>query len=245
MSEFDAAFARNRLAVLQFSGGKDSLACLYLLRPYWDRLVVMWVNTGDAFPETIEQMASIKALVPRFLEVRSAQPKQIADNGLPADVLSVWDTPMGRQMRPGRSQKLQTALACCNDNLWQPAAKATHDLNATLVIRGQRQAEAFRTTVRSGTIEAGVEYLFPIERWTNKEVRDYLDRCGVALPEHYAYVDSSLDCKHCTAYLSENYGKFIYMQERHPALHSFVRDRVHYILKSVAAEATHLLEVTK
>jgi len=32
--------------VLQLSGGKDSLACLYLLKPKWDDLIVAWVNTG-------------------------------------------------------------------------------------------------------------------------------------------------------------------------------------------------------
>jgi 3'-phosphoadenosine 5'-phosphosulfate sulfotransferase (PAPS reductase)/FAD synthetase len=50
-------------AVLQFSGGKDSLACLLLLRPWWDRLTVMWVNTGAAFPETLELMEAVRSRV--------------------------------------------------------------------------------------------------------------------------------------------------------------------------------------
>lgn len=39
---------RHERVVLFFSGGKDSLTCLLLLRPYWDRLTVCWINTGAA-----------------------------------------------------------------------------------------------------------------------------------------------------------------------------------------------------
>ena len=47
-------FNRHKKAVLSFSGGKDSLACLHLCRPYRDKLTVAWVNTGAAFPHIVE-----------------------------------------------------------------------------------------------------------------------------------------------------------------------------------------------
>jgi 3'-phosphoadenosine 5'-phosphosulfate sulfotransferase (PAPS reductase)/FAD synthetase len=73
--------------VLQFSGGKDSLACLFLLREQWDEMTVLWVNAGAAFPETVGLMEKIRALVPHFLEVRTNQPAQVAELGYPVDVL--------------------------------------------------------------------------------------------------------------------------------------------------------------
>ena len=39
---------------LQFSGGKDSLACIHLMRSHWDTLTVYHVDTGDLLPEVRE-----------------------------------------------------------------------------------------------------------------------------------------------------------------------------------------------
>jgi len=36
--------------VLQFSGGKDSLACLYLLKPRWHEIMVLWLSTPAVLP---------------------------------------------------------------------------------------------------------------------------------------------------------------------------------------------------
>jgi PP-loop superfamily ATP-utilizing enzyme len=52
----DSPFDRHAKAILFFSGGKDSLACLHLLREYWDRVLVVWANPGEALPELRAQM---------------------------------------------------------------------------------------------------------------------------------------------------------------------------------------------
>ena len=39
---------------LELSGGKDSVACLYLLRHQLHKITVYWLNTGDAYPETLD-----------------------------------------------------------------------------------------------------------------------------------------------------------------------------------------------
>ena len=67
---------------LLFSGGKDSLACLYLYRDVWDRLPVIWVNTGAAYPEMIEYMEGWKRRRPHFIEVKT---KRTARFGNPED----------------------------------------------------------------------------------------------------------------------------------------------------------------
>lgn len=234
-------FERHSAAVLQFSGGKDSLACLHLLRPYWDRLTVLWANTGDAFPETVEQMRDIADLVPHFQEVRSQQPENIKRFGPPADVLSAWDTPYGRMIDDSRRYRVQTPFGCCAVNIWKPLDEATRALRATLVIRGQRHAESKKAPIRSGHVEDGIEYYFPIEDWTDQEVVEYLRANDVKLPEHYAYVDSSLDCQTCTAYLAENAGKFVYVRERHPHLHAELRQRLSYIRDAAMTELTNAI----
>jgi tRNA(Ile)-lysidine synthase TilS/MesJ len=43
---------------LAFSGGKDSLACWYLCKHL--NPVVLWVNTGKGYPETLEIVNEIR-----------------------------------------------------------------------------------------------------------------------------------------------------------------------------------------
>ena len=59
--EIAAVLDKHKKIALQCSGGKDSLALLHLMWPFWDKLTVYWLDTGDSFPETEERMASVAA----------------------------------------------------------------------------------------------------------------------------------------------------------------------------------------
>ncbi len=236
----ESPWDRHAFGVLQFSGGKDSLACLHLLRPYWDRLVVMWCNTGDAFPETINMMARIKDTVPRFVEVKSHQPAQVEKMGWPVDVIPVTRTPYGRYVDGHALQDFQPSMSCCGDNIWLPMHNAIKDMGATLIVRGTKVSDSRKSHIRDGMTEDGIEYHHPIEGWSDTDVMDYLRGAGVALPAHYEYVNTSLDCRHCTAYLYENAGKMRYMRVRHPVLYRDVSKRLQEIRAAVADELIHI-----
>ncbi len=68
-SEIANAMADHHRVVLQFSGGKDSLACLHLLCPFWDRLTVMWSHRGDPYPEVQALVDEIRPLVHEVVEI--------------------------------------------------------------------------------------------------------------------------------------------------------------------------------
>jgi phosphoadenosine phosphosulfate reductase len=188
--------------VLQFSGGKDSLACLYLLESRWDEITVAWVNTGAAFPETLEQMEEIRSLVPHFVEIKSTQ--SIGTEGYPADVLPIASTTLGQYAEGKHAQRFQSRIACCAAALWLPTQKAMKDLGATVVIRGQKRADRRSNRIQSGAVIEGVRYEFPLEDWTDERVTNYLASRGVSLPPNYGYMNTGLDCWNCTAYLDEN-----------------------------------------
>lgn len=225
------------VSVLQFSGGKDSLACLYSMERDWHRIIVAWVNTGDAFPETIEQMAYIRGMVPHFKEVRSHQPAQIVEHGWPVDMLPVTRTAYGRHVDGHEAPLMQPYASCCAANLWLPMQDAMREMGATLLIRGTRLSDARKSMIRSGAVVDGVEYYHPIEDWSDAEVRSFL---GDRLPAHYATTETSLDCKLCTAYLYENKGKMRYMAQHHPYAHTEVMRRLSDIRAVAEAELTHI-----
>ena len=235
-----AVIARHDKIVLQLSGGKDSLACLELLRDHWDKITVIWANAGDPFPETIEQMARIRARVPHFQEVRSDQPVQIESMGWPVDLIPVRNTPYGRMLQSHDEPIMQGWVLCCNSNVWQPMMKAVFDLGATLVIRGMKRIDGRKGPEKPGQVAHGIEFLLPVYEWSHDDVFDYLEREGVELPPHYAYVKTSLDCMLCTACINENVGKMRYLRDRHPKHFGEVQRRLGMIADAVRSELADL-----
>jgi phosphoadenosine phosphosulfate reductase len=189
---------------LLFSGGKDSLACLYLYRDIWDRLPVIWVNTGAVYPEMVEYMDGWKKRLPHFIEVKSDQPSNVAKHGWPVDVLPVRNTALGVSLY-GDAPLMQSYLNCCAENIWFPLHKAILDCGATKAIKGQRGADEHKSTAKDGTTIYGVTYLMPIYDWTDAQVFAFLEDAGAELaPGYRAGEKTGRDCWDCTAYLSDN-----------------------------------------
>lgn len=226
---------------LQFSGGRDSLACLYLLEPHWPELTVVWCNSGAAFPETVEQMQRIRAMVPHFHEVRSRQ--SIDTEGYPVDVLPISHTSMGQRFEGNKPERYQSRYSCCAAALWLPMQQAMKDLGATVIIRGEKASDKKKSGFSSGMVVEGVRYEFPLEHWSDGDVERYLQERGVKLPRNYAYMDTGLDCWNCTAYLDENEGKSEYMRRFHPEKHARVRKVLSDLNRTLSDELQPLRQV--
>jgi phosphoadenosine phosphosulfate reductase len=193
------------ITVLQFSGGKDSLACLYLYREEWETLRVVWVNTGAAYAEMIEYMEMWNRRLPHFIEVKSDQPGNIAAHGLPADVVPMNSTAFARQFMQTDGPLIQPYTACCAANIWLPMQNAIMEIGATRIIRGQRADDKRRAPVRNGDVVDGVEYILPLETWSESDVFAFLHEVDAIMPPGYAQGEKTgRDCWDCTAYLDEN-----------------------------------------
>lgn len=197
---------------LQFSGGKDSLALLYLMREHWQRITVYWLDTGDAFPETRALVDEIEAMVPRLVRIDGHQPEVIRLYGIPSDIVPATATPMGLAAN-GEGVLIQDRYSCCLRSLMLPMHERMKADGVTLVIRGQKNSDELRAPIASGHVEDGIEYLFPLEGWDDSDVFAYLADEGVEVPRFYETMRASPDCMTCSAYWGD--GRAAYLKRHH------------------------------
>lgn len=228
---------------LQFGGGKDSLAVLHLLRAHWDEILVVWLNTGAAFPETEAQMREIAAMVPHFLEVRSDAMADIEAHGWPVDVLPIAHSAWGAALTGGEGLRMRAWMECCTRNFWGPLHQAMLKHGITRIIRGQRTSEQYKSPIRSGAVVDGIEYVFPLQDWSEDQVFAFLESVGVKAPAYYDEVNTSLDCWLCTAYLDLKDAQIRYLRTHHPEKHAVVRDKLKAIHAATIAAMSPLESV--
>ena len=239
-----SALDRHERIVLQLSAGKDSLACLVACEPWWHKIVVAWGNRGAEYPETLETIEKVRDLALEFVEVHPPIPHDLSMrvHGYPSDLIPLRNVE-GVQHLTGQARigpRVQTYLDCCNRMLWKPLEHFCQEYGATLIIRGQRNAEDMRSPVRSGDVIDGVEYLHPIEDMYDAEVVQFLEAHGWPLPEHYLWTAKSLDCWACTAYLHESQDRLQYTREYHPDFWRRLAPRLKAVRQVVGAELSHL-----
>jgi len=213
-------FEKHKEVVLLYSGGKDSLAVLLLLRPYWDRVNVVWVDTGNQFPEVYMHMEKVKALVPHFMTLRSNVNASIQAYGLPVDVVPMACTNFGISCFGKTPIRVRPMFECCNENIWMPMDQFFRCTRPTCVIRGDRASER----VKGPSHWEGIDFEFPIWDWTDEQVWEYLKENGTGLVEerHCMKHGTSLDCMSCTAYNKEVPERLEYLKKHHPDLHQSV-----------------------
>ena len=230
--DIKAILDRHERIALQLSGGRDSIACLYLMKPYWDRLTVYWLDTGAAYPETVALMADIAKMVPHFARIEGQQPQVIAAHGIPTDILPVSATPVGL-IGSGQGVPMQDRYSCCVRSIMLPMHQRMLDDGITLIIRGQKNADRLKSPVRSGETHDGIEYLFPIEDWDARQVMRYLSDEGAPIPRFYEMLNGAPDCLTCTAYWEE--GAAAYLKRYHHAQYLENQKQLDVINQAVSA----------
>jgi phosphoadenosine phosphosulfate reductase len=193
--------------VIQISGGIDSMAMLIYLRGLWSDSVVMWGDTGAAYPETTELMEDVRRMVPHFLHVQGDQPEVIRTYGWPVDVVPVSHTRFGEHIYGPRPIVFQSYLDCCGRARFLPLQHAVQRVGAKVVYRGQRNSDKRRPRIEHDSIdEFGITYKFPLRDWSRERVFEYLQQNAPELvAAYYSEGEStSRDCWSCTAYRDDN-----------------------------------------
>ena len=224
---------------LQFSGGKDSLACLYLLRAQLDDITVYWLNTGDAYPETVDVIEQVKPWIPRFIEIKADVKGFRAINGNPSDLMPANAHPIAIGYGLGELP-LVNRFDCCWQNRMRPMHQRMLDDGVDLVIRGTKQADTGTVPAEGVVANLGYDIALPIRDWSHKEVFAYLDEVGAPRNAIYGFPEaiSAPECVGCTAWWGE--GHSAHLKARHPG--AYQSYRIH--LTAIAATLqSHLDEL--
>ena len=235
--DFSALF-RHEHAALQFSGGKDSLALIYLLRPYWDRLTVYHLDTGDLLPEVEDIVGAVEEMVPDFRRIETDSLAWTAQNGLPSDLVPTGCTPFGRNLGFGK-QAIVDRFFCCFSNIMQPMHNRMVADGVSLVIRGTKRVDMGKLPAVDGEKGADYELWLPIQEWSHEQVFAYLREVGAPICRVYENAVNAPECATCPAWWSE--GRGAYLKKYHPDLSAIYAEK----LAAVAREIVPLWENLK
>jgi len=189
-------FARHARVHIAFSGGRDSVVLADLCRPWRDRVTLVWANTGLMWPHMAE---FVRGYGREFRLIEAAPQRHFAqvwrEDGLPADVVPV-DNMLGR-----RWPRIQPWISCCATLRTKTIFDAVAKDCGTLLLHGQRASDAhlFRSHDRIAGMPDELEMAGPIWSWSDIDVAAYIEHRGLALPEHYGRLASSLECAICPA----------------------------------------------
>lgn len=234
-----------RAPTLLFSGGKDSLAALLMLRAHWDDITVAWANPGAPDPAALAYIERIAQRVPHFVELRGDQPGWIERNGWPADIVPVRATQVLHGAEPA-AVRFAPYTQCCDANMWEPIRRYMADSGCTLCITGQRRAEKLRNRTRDEEFNEidGIVFWNILNDWTDDQVFGFLRERAEPLPPGYERgARSSSDCWNCTAYLDHNAPRLQALRRDDPTRWEIVRPVLSELALRIEAETRPLFDL--
>lgn len=224
---------------LQFSGGKDSLACLYLLRDQLEHMTVYWCDTGDACPETVDIIEEVREWIPNFEVIHGDVKKWREFYGMPSDLVPANSHPIGMLYQMSDCM-ISNRFDCCAANLMRPMHDRMMADGVDLVIRGTKLADTGHVPIEGKT--DCYDVWLPIRDWSHADVFAYLEKVGAPYNALYRYFKgiSAPECLGCTAWWDD--GKAAYLRERHPLQYVKYQDSLKRISRAINQHLGELSE---
>ena len=158
---------------------------------------------------------------------------------MPTDILPASSTPMGVSAS-GYGVPMQDRYSCCLRSIMLPMHERMLADGITLIVRGQKTADRLKSPVRSGDVHDGIEYLFPIEEWSPRQVMQFLREQDAPIPRFYEMLNGAPDCMTCSAYWEE--GAMAYLKRYHHAQYQQNLERLEQINRAVSG---HIMSFNK
>lgn len=224
--------ARHDRIAFQFSGGKDSTAALMLLKAHWHQFTVYFCDSGDALEETLDVVRRVAGMVPCFEVIPGRVHEVRARYGLPTDLLPWTSAPAAHHHNTGTTPLMQDRVACCSRSVMAPLHERMVADGITLIIRGQKSGDEHKGAFRSGDVVEDIEFLYPVQDWTDAQCLDFMRAHGIEPPRYYTEgLARSGDCATCTAWCEDD--RADYLAKYHPVKFVEYRHNLRAIAQAV------------
>lgn len=180
--------------IIAFSGGKDSLVVLDLVRKQNPEITAVYCNTGIEYPETVKYVRTIENVVELHPITSYKYFIDCKENGLPGY----------KATGKVRGNK------CCLELKEKPATKYYKENNVDLVFTGLTSDESRNRMMFFKRM--GPHYLYkrgnyykahPIHNWSETDVWEYINRNKLSYNPVYDIPGiKRCGCRFCTAYIT-------------------------------------------
>jgi len=232
------ALMRHKRIAFQWSGGKDSTVALFMLREFWSRMTIYWLNSGDSFPETAAFVRDMAPMFERFVEVPGRVADAIEGFGIPSDLVPDGCSEEAWALHIATGPKLQDRAMCCARSKIVPLHQRMIDDDITLIVRGQRADDQYKGPFKSGDVADGFELYYPVEDWSDSDVMAWLVSHDVMPPLYADGIQRSGDCMRCSAWLGDRRAE--YLAEHHPVAFQEYGRRVMTICRATEPSVARL-----
>ena len=175
------------------------------------------------------------------MEIKSSVHDVVEVFGIPSDIVPWSSTEHAHALNGGRTARMQDRTACCYRSIMKPMHDRMQADGITLIIRGQKNADEYKGALRSGEVCDGIEFLYPIEKWSKEAVRLWNISHGFADQDFYAEgMDCTPACMSCSAWWDDGRGE--YLKKHHPEKHTIYVSRLKTIYMASEPMARNLIK---
>ncbi|HPJ13132.1 MAG TPA: phosphoadenosine phosphosulfate reductase family protein [Caldisericia bacterium] len=185
------ALAENSNPVIAFSGGKDSLVVLDLVRSLNGNIAGIFENTGNEYPETVEYVHTIDNVVELHPDI------------------SFWECARKYGLPVMKSKAKSHGNQCCKHLKEYPFRKYCKEHSPDVVFTGLTSDESRNRMMmlkRMGNYyyhkSEKINKCHPIADWSDQDVWDYIKFKNLEYNPIYDLGIPRCGCRFCTAYLS-------------------------------------------
>jgi 3'-phosphoadenosine 5'-phosphosulfate sulfotransferase (PAPS reductase)/FAD synthetase len=206
------------------SFGKDSSALLHALWPYLDKIVTVFIDCGDLYPDIIRWARTVGKRIPNFLYFQSPGDywEEVRQKGFATDIGLPELGPLGEALAyepVARKHKIRPWIEYVYERYWVHMMGLIKAYGADVVITGERRLD--RPAAVDWTDEkGGVTVVRPLLDWTDEDVWGYIDEHKIPLaPTFRGRQPDRRDCYACMGSHDFTPGRIKELKEKWPELY--------------------------
>jgi 3'-phosphoadenosine 5'-phosphosulfate sulfotransferase (PAPS reductase)/FAD synthetase len=206
------------------SFGKDSSVVLHALKPWLDKVMVVFIDCGGMFPDIVEWADREGAKMPKYFHVHAAGDiwQDIREKGWSTDI-EIADigrhSDMMHRTPLSRKHKTRPWTQCTMDRFWLPGFVFTNMYKPDLFISGEKKMDRPYADDWDTRTHGVAKAIRPIFDWTDAEVWEYVDGYNIQLPFTYqGRQEDRRDCYLCFGH-DLTVGRVEFLRDNYPGLY--------------------------